>query len=347
MYCALMFSKCFHSVTSRFIGPLKRSNFNTSLSDDSPMKIFDRTTKFYQKERAAQDENINIYDYLKDEVGYRLCDRIFDINRKFKTVIDLGCGRGHVSKHMDAEAVEEVFLCESSPTLLSQAATPETAVKVTRVLVDEENLPFASNSVDLVVSSLSLSWVNNLPGTFCQIIDCLKNDGVFIAAFFGGDTLYELRSSLQLADLERNGGVSPHISPFVKVQDIGSLLNRAGFTMLTIDTDEIVVGYPSMFELMQDLKGMGESNAARRRNLHLSRNTMLAAASIYETLYGNEGKIQATFQLIFLIGWKPDASQPKPLQRGSYEFSLKDLHKIDEIAHRKGIVKDSLDKKLP
>lgn len=106
-----------------------------------------------------------------------------------------------------------------------------------------------------MVSSLALHWVNDLPKAFKQILKALKEDGVFLASVFGGDTLYELRSSLQLAELERQGGISPHISPFTEVRDIGSLLTNAGFSMLTIDADEIVVNYPSMFELMWDLKG--------------------------------------------------------------------------------------------
>lgn len=118
---------------------------------------------------------------------------------------------------------------------------------------------FEPNSLDLVVSSLSLHWVNDLPKAFRMILNSLKEDGVLLAAVFGGDTLYELRSSLQLAELERRGGLSPHISPFTEVRDIGSLLTSAGFTMLTIDTDEIVVKYPSIFELMLDLKGTFDS----------------------------------------------------------------------------------------
>lgn len=106
-----------------------------------------------------------------------------------------------------------------------------------------------------MISSLSLHWVNDLPKAFKRILESLKQDGVFLAAVFGGDTLYELRSSLQLAELERRGGLSPHVSPFTEVRDIGSLLTRAGFAMLTIDTDEIVISYPTMFELMWDLKG--------------------------------------------------------------------------------------------
>lgn len=114
---------------------------------------------------------------------------------------------------------------------------------------------FDDSSLDMVISNLSLHWVNDLPGCFKTIMKSLKPDGVFIASFFGADTLFELRSSLQLAELERKGGLSAHISPFIQVQDIGMLLQQAGFKMLTIDTDELVIGYPSMFELMYDLKG--------------------------------------------------------------------------------------------
>ncbi|KAG5866554.1 hypothetical protein JTB14_012958 [Gonioctena quinquepunctata] len=147
----------------------------------------------------------------------------------------------------------------------------------------------------------------------------------------------ELRSSLQLAELERRGGLSPHISPFTEVRDVGNLLTRAGFTMLTIDTDEIVVRYPSMFELMWDLKGMAESNAALNRSLHLHRDTQFAASAIYQQLYGSTdpetGKttIPATFQIINMLGWKPHPQQPKPLERGTGDVSLKDLYKLDEI----------------
>lgn len=115
---------------------------------------------------------------------------------------------------------------------------------------------FDDNSLDMVISNLSLHWVNDLPGCFRSIIKSLKQDGVFLASIFGGDTLFELRSSLQLAELERKGGLSAHISPFTQVQDIGALLHQAGFKMLTIDTDELTIGYPSMFELIYDLKGM-------------------------------------------------------------------------------------------
>ncbi|KAH0550030.1 hypothetical protein KQX54_016960 [Cotesia glomerata] len=299
------------------------------------MNVFDRKTKLLQKQRAARAPDVKLYDYLKDEIGYRLADRIFDIKREFTNVLELGCGRGHMSKHISADNVKNLLLSDFCPEYLEQVVITEN-INVKKQVMDEENFELDENSMDLIISSLNLHWVNDLPGCFGRIIRTLKSDGVFLAAIFGGDTLFELRSSLQLAELERHGGISPHISPFTQIRDVGSLMNRAGFTMLTIDTDEMVIGFPSMFELMTDLKGMGESNAGRNRTLHLKRDTMLAAAAIYEELYGKAEEdgskyVPATFQVIYVLGWKPDPSQPKPLDRGTGEVSLKDLYKLDEI----------------
>ncbi|XP_062135569.1 arginine-hydroxylase NDUFAF5, mitochondrial [Drosophila sulfurigaster albostrigata] len=297
----------------------------------SHMNIFDRNAKRLQKERAALSADVGLYDYLKEEVGFRLADRVFDIKREFKTAADIGCNRGYISKHILAECVEHLTLTDTSASMLEQAqGTP--GLKMHKLVQDEEQLEFEENSLDLVISSLSLHWVNDLPGCFAKIKSSLKPDGVFIASLFGGDTLYELRSSLQLAELERKGGIAPHVSPFTQIRDIGSLLNRAGFTMLTIDTDELVIGYPSMFELMWDLKGMAENNAAFNRPAHVSRETLLAASAIYKELYAkpNEEGVPATFQIIYLVGWKPGPNQPQPLPRGTAEVSLKDLGTIFE-----------------
>ncbi|XP_017866309.1 PREDICTED: NADH dehydrogenase [ubiquinone] 1 alpha subcomplex assembly factor 5 isoform X1 [Drosophila arizonae] len=297
----------------------------------SHMNIFDRNAKRLQKERAALNQDVALYDYLKEEVGFRLSDRVFDIKREFKTAADIGCNRGYISKHILAECVEHLTLTDTSASMLEQAqGTP--GLRMSKLLQDEEQLDFEENSMDLIISSLSLHWVNDLPGCFARIKRSLKPDGVFIASLFGGDTLYELRSSLQLAELERKGGIAPHVSPFTQIRDIGSLLNRAGFTMLTIDTDEIVIGYPSMFELMWDLKGMAENNAAFNRPAHLSRETLMAASAIYKELYGkpNEEGVPATFQIIYLVGWKPGPNQPQPLPRGTADVSLKDLGNIFE-----------------
>ncbi|KAM9313908.1 arginine-hydroxylase NDUFAF5, mitochondrial isoform 2-T2 [Pholidichthys leucotaenia] len=145
----------------------------------------------------------------------------------------------------------------------------------------------------------------------------------------GGETLYELRCSLQLAETEREGGFSPHVSPFTTITDLGNLLGQAGFTMLTVDTDEIQVNYPGIMEVMTDLQGMGESNCSWNRKSLLHRDTVLAAAAVYREMYGNDdGSIPATFDILYVIGWKPHDSQAKPAKRGSANVSFADLTKI-------------------
>lgn len=306
------------------------------------MIVFDRKAKVIQKQRAAMAEDCSVYEYLKEEIGYRLSDRIFDIKRQFNLVVDLGCGYGHVSKHISVDNVKELIMCDVCQEILDKSQNPESEVNVSKIVVDEEKLPFENDSIDLLISCLSLHWVNNLPSTFLQIKNCLKNDGVFLGAMFAGDTLYELRSSLQLAGIERDGGVSPRISPFVRLKDVGALMQNAGFSMLTLDTDEIIIQYPSMFELMWDLKGMGENNVVIQRPLRLNKDTMFSATAIYDKLYGkinndsNTKCIPATFQILYMIGWKPDPSQPKPLPRGSGQISIKDIGDLEKIVKNLG-----------
>ncbi|XP_069403227.1 arginine-hydroxylase NDUFAF5, mitochondrial isoform X4 [Ovis canadensis] len=232
----------------------------SSPSGASPkaFNIFDRDLKRKQKNWAARQPEPMKFDYLKEEVGSRIADRVYDI--------------------------------------------------------------------------ASLHWVNDLPRALEQIHYVLKPDGVFIGAMFGGDTLFELRCSLQLAETEREGGFSPHVSPFTAVNDLGHLLGRAGFNTLTVDTDEIQVNYPGMFELMEDLQGMGESNCAWNRKALLHRDTMLAAAAVYREMYRNEdGSVPATYQIYYMIGWKYHDSQAKPAERGSATVSFGELGKINDL----------------
>ncbi|XP_034045205.1 arginine-hydroxylase NDUFAF5, mitochondrial isoform X3 [Thalassophryne amazonica] len=176
-----------------------------------------------------------------------------------------------------------------------------------------------------------LHWINDLPGTLKQIHQVLKPDGVFIGAMVGGDTLYELRCSLQLAEMEREGGFSPHVSPFTAVTDVGNLLGQASFNLLTVDVEDIQVRYPGILEVMTDLQGMGESNCAWNRRALLHRDAILAAAAIYKEMYGNEdGSFPATFQILYMIGWKPHESQAKPARRGSATVSFGDLSTLTQ-----------------
>lgn len=186
-------------VTPTIIRQISVTKKSLALPANSPMNVFDRRAKMLQKERAALDPEVKIYDYIKDEVGYRLSDRIFDIKKKFHKALDLGCGRGHISKNILKEYVENLILMDMCPTFVQQAQKPED-VSVERKIMDEENFVIEENSLDLIISCLNLHWVNDLPGCFSKIIKSLKNDGVFMAAIFGGETLYELRYDDKLID---------------------------------------------------------------------------------------------------------------------------------------------------
>lgn len=291
------------------------------------MNVFDRAMKRQQKKWAASLQDSDKYDYLRAEIGLRVADRVYDVARTFPVALDVGCGKSYVAEHLSKDVVERFFLTDICSNSLRQKRPSEMPTHC--VLADEEFLPFKENTFDLVVSSLSLHWVNDLPGALRQIQQVLKPDGVFIGAMVGGETLYELRCSLQLAEQEREGGFAPHISPYTAVTDLGNLLGQAGFNMLTVDIDEIQVNYPGMLEVMNDLKGMGESNCAWNRKPILHRDTLLAAAAIYKEMYGNEdGTVPATFEVLHMIGWKPHESQAKPAKRGSADVSFADLSKI-------------------
>ncbi|KAF4877164.1 Arginine-hydroxylase NDUFAF5 [Colletotrichum siamense] len=310
-------------------------------------QVFNRRTKWLQKERAASNpEASRQADYLKDEVASRLCERLLDIKRSFPRVLDLGANSCNIARALTREnpdpdpskpispplatRIEELVAAESSHSLLHRDADlPFNAdINISRqVLVDEEHVPFEPASFDLVLSSLSLHWINDLPGVLTQINNVLKPDSPFIGAMLGGDSLFELRTSLQLAEQERRGGISPHVSPLADVRDVGGLMQRAGFKMLTVDVDDIIVDYPDTFALMQDLQAMGEGNAILGREMGaIRRDVLLANEGIYRELHGNEdGSIPATFRVIYMIGWHEGGEQPKPLPRGSGEINLKDV----------------------
>uniref|UniRef100_M4BMZ7 Methyltransferase type 11 domain-containing protein n=1 Tax=Hyaloperonospora arabidopsidis (strain Emoy2) TaxID=559515 RepID=M4BMZ7_HYAAE len=292
-------SECINRLAALLPLHTARRSFSTS-------PIFNRAVKRQQRNNIALLENSDEYEYLKDEVARRLLDRLEDIERDFPLALDLGCGSGHLYKHL---SVDEKM-----------------GVITTRLVADEEFLPFPVHHFDLVMSSLSLHWVNNLESTFRQVLDTLKPDGAFIGAVLGGDSLQELRSAFILGDQERQGGVSPHISPFMHVANAGNLLSATGFNLCTVDTDYIQVDYPNAFVLMEHLRGMGENHAVTSRGSPATRDSLLAAASIYQSMFGQpDGTVPATFQVIYLIGWSPHASQQKPLRRGSAQHSLKEL----------------------
>lgn len=243
-------------------------------------------------------------------------------------VAEVGSNVGNLARHLqDVQGIERLIQIESSKKMAEhKIACPN--LKIHRLQADEEALPLRPQSVDLVLSCLSLHWVNDLPGTLKQIRRALKPDGAFVAAMIGGNSLQELRSSFLLADMERLGGISPHVSPMAFVRDVGSLMQNAGFSLPTVDSDTLTIPYPDMFTLMYHLKGMGENNAVLERREHISRDVFLSAAAAYSSIYGDhtlDGMIPATVQVLYMIGWNPDPSQAKPIQRGSAQKSLKDI----------------------
>jgi SAM-dependent methyltransferase len=187
------------------------------------------------------------------------------------------------------------------------------------VVGEEEALPFAAGSFDLVVSTLGLHWTNDLPGALWQICRVLRPDGLLLAVLFGGETLWELREALTRAELEIASGAAPRISPFADLRDAGGLLQRAGFALPVVDGELLTVTYPDVFALMRELRALGETNALRTRlRRPTARAIFLRAAEIYRQRFGDAaGRIPASFQIITLTGWAPAAGQPQPLRPGS------------------------------
>jgi NADH dehydrogenase [ubiquinone] 1 alpha subcomplex assembly factor 5 len=285
--------------------------------------VFDRRSVRLHRERAAA--RLSQHDFLLREVGERLVDRLDDVRREFPIALDLGCRHGALASELTARGVRTLIHCDLANRMVRRAAG-------LRLVADEEALPFAAASFDLVISLLNLHWVNDLPGALLQIRRALKPDGLFLAALFGGETLKELRRSLAEAEIAAEGGLSPRVSPFADVRDAGNLLQRAGFALPVADVETLTVFYADPFALLADLRGMGETNAVRERRKTASRRaTLFRAVERYRQVYGSEGRVPATFQVIFLTAWAPDVSQPKPMRPGNAVARLAEALDTEEI----------------
>jgi SAM-dependent methyltransferase len=189
----------------------------------------------------------------------------------------------------------------------------------------------ANGQIDLAMSVMALHWANDLPGTLVQVRRTLKPDGLLLAAFLGGETLFELRECLAAAEVEISGGISPRVSPFVDLRDAGGLLQRAGFALPVADQDRIAVTYESPVALMHDLRAMGETNALTQRRRSFTPRTVFARANeIYTEKYGDDGRIRATFDVVYLTGWAPHESQQKPMRPGSATTRLAEALDTEE-----------------
>jgi len=283
-----------------------------------PLLVFDRATLRQRRARAAGHWDQRAF--LKREIASRLVERLDDIRRAFPLALDLGCHGDEIAAALgQRRTVDRLIRSDLSLAFARRAQGPA-------VVADEEFLPFAPHSFDLVTSAMALHWVNDLPGTLIQISRILKPDGLFLGAMLGGSTLWQLRQALAAAESEIEGGLSPRVSPFADLRDAAGLLQRAGFALPVSDSETIDVEYADALALMRDIGGMGEGNLVVERRRGLGRRaTLLRAAQIYaEQFTRPSGRVVASFEVLFLHGWAPHASQPKPLAPGSAARRLAD-----------------------
>jgi SAM-dependent methyltransferase len=297
------------------------------------MRVFDRHLVARHRARAAP--GLDAHDFLFREVAERLADRLDDVSRKFPSALDLGCHGGELAGVLGRRGgIERLVQADLAPAMAARARASAAAHKrpAATLACDEEALPFAPGSFDLILSCLSLHWVNDLPGALLQMRAALKPDGLLLAALLGGETLGELRAALAEAEIAGVGGLSPRVSPFADTRDAGALLQRAGFALPVVDSDRLTVSYPDAFALMRELRGMGETNAViERRRAGLGRAVLFDAARRYRDRHGDQaGRVSATFQVIYLTAWAPHEAQPKPLRPGSAAARLADALGAEE-----------------
>ncbi|AIJ60692.1 MULTISPECIES: methyltransferase domain-containing protein [Brucella] len=286
--------------------------------------IFDRDLMLAFRRRAFQRAEPGA-DFLLRRVADDLEERLGAVERRFPVAVDLAGHTGAAAAAIAQTGKADYVLRIERDTEFLQGPFPA-------IVGDEEALPLKPGSADLIVSLMALHATNDTPGAMVQIARALKPDGLFLAALSGSGTLGELRESLLQAEIELTGGASPRVMPFADVRDVGSLLQRAGFALPVTDVENITVRYDSLFNLMADLRAMGMQNILHSRSRKpVSKRLFLRAAEIYAERFSDpDGRIRATFSIIWLSGWAPHESQQKPLKPGSAKASLAEALKKAE-----------------
>jgi SAM-dependent methyltransferase len=289
-----------------------------------PPRIFDKATLDRRRRRALAGATPGA-DFLYRAAADDLIERLATIKRTFALAAELGSPTPYLADRLKDAGIGAVVRLDRLPAALAGSRHPTVAG-------DPEALPFAAESLDLVVSALHLQWADDLPGVLAQIRRALRPDGLFLAAIVGGETLAELREALTAAELELTGGASPRIAPLIELRAAGALLQRAGFALPVIDLDRRTVRYDSALHLMRDLRAMGAANALVERDRRpLPRPVLVRAAGIYAERFADaDDRVRASFDLISLSGWAPHESQQKPLRPGSAKARLADALKTDE-----------------
>lgn len=285
--------------------------------------IFDRKLLRARQRRARA---LGPATFLIDRVAEELGERLAVVLRQFDRTVDLGTPTDAVRRVLATSGKVATIVAAEPAVMRAEASS-------LCVVADEEALPFAEGSLDLVVSALALQFVNDLPGTLIQIRRALKPDGLLLAALIGGDSLSELREAFAEAESEVEGGISPRVSPFADIRDLGALLQRAGFALPVVDSDRLTVRYDSAIALMQDLRCMGATNVLNeRRRTPLRRATLQRMLEIYARRFADaDGRLRASFEIVWLSGWAPHESQQKPLKPGSARQRLADVLGTREI----------------
>lgn len=276
-----------------------------------PIEVFDRQAVRRHRERAAPHTH-DVAPILRD-AAERLLDRLDDTTTRFHAALDIG-GRGIVAPMLRARGIATVS-CDLSAAMSRLSAPP-------RVVMDEERLGFAPASFDLVVASLSLHWINDLPGALIQIRQCLRPDGLLLASMPLLGTLAELRTALSEAEIGLRGGVSPRVSPFAELRDCAALLQRAGFALPVADGEAISLRYADPLAILRDLRAAGETNAVAARDRRTPPPGLFAAA--LNALPQRDGRTEAALRIAFMTGWAPGPNQPRAAARGSAKHSLAD-----------------------
>jgi SAM-dependent methyltransferase len=290
---------------------------------DTPPKIFDRLLLRARRRRAV---TYGAATFLLERATEDVIERLQAVKRDFIATLDLGTPGGALR---DALTLHKL----GGTIVAAEPLAPYLRRGGVTVAADEEALPFRDESFDLIISALSLQWVNDLPGTLLQIRRALKPDGLFLAVMAGGDTLTELRQSLAMAESEIEGGLSPRVAPFVDVRAMGMLLQRAGFALPVTDVDRLTVRYDHLGALFRDLRAMGATNAlAERRTKPLRRETIYRTGQVYDQRFTDpDGRLRATFDLLWVSGWAPHESQQQPLRPGSARVRLADALGTKEL----------------
>ena len=274
--------------------------------------IFDRRAVRLHRDRAAA--GIDSVAEILRESATRLLDRLDDVTRSFAQALDVG-GRGVVAPLLRDRGIATVS-CDLSARMAARSPGP-------LVVADEEWLPFAPASFDLVVANLSLHWINDLPGALIQLRRALRPDGLFLAALPILPTLAPLRTALLEAEAAMLGGASPRISPFPELRDCASLLQRAGFALPVADAEILSLRYADPLALLRDLRIAGETNAVRLRDRRTPPRALFAAA-LSGLPIEDDGRLAMPLRLAMMTGWAPSPDQPKPLRPGQFTISLED-----------------------